>query len=191
MIELKDELFAAPIDDLEWYRVPFTENHHKWLLLWCRSGDREFCFSFVSPKKRRYSFYTEGGRVTGADIAGADNSARIASYWEVWGDKPERMDAVLRLTPKHVIDRLFVLLDAIKERFDELCEMHDLFTKYAPADADLLDFIKWNDEYIVLYRDDGNVCTPYIIHHLNDSGLYYGHYYDNGWNAYREFHAMK
>ena len=66
-----------------------------------------------------------------------------------------------------------------------------LFAKYAPKDADLLDFIKRNDEYIVLYRDDGNVCTPYIIHHLNDSGLYWGRYYDNSRNAWREFHSMK
>ena len=113
MIELKDELYAAPIYD--WNSVPFMENHHKWLLLWYKSGDDgEFCFSFISPRKRRYSFYTEnGGRVIGADIAGADNGARIAWYWEDWGDKPERMDAVLRLTPKHIIDRLSVLLDAI------------------------------------------------------------------------------
>ena len=116
MIELKDELLAAPVND--WQRVPLTVNRHKWLLLWYRIGDNgEFCFSFVSPKKRRYTFYTElganGGRVIGADIAGADNGARIAWYWEDWGDKPERMDAVLRLTPKHIIDRLSVLLDAI------------------------------------------------------------------------------
>ena len=116
MIELKNELFAAPI--YEWRHVPFTENHHKWWLQWYKIGDDgEFFFSFVSPRKRRYSFYTErganGGRVIGADIAGADNGARIASYWESWGDSPARMDAVLRLTPKHIIDRLFVLLDAI------------------------------------------------------------------------------
>ena len=82
------------------------------------------------------------------------------------------------------------IIELIDEKFHELNTMHDLFKKYAPTGA-LLDFIKRNDEYIVLYRDDGNVCTPYIIHHLNDSGLYYGHYYDDGWVAYREFHAMK
>ena len=113
MTEIKDELFAAPIDDLEWYRVPFTQNHHKWLLLWYRSGDREFCFSFVSPKRRRYTFFAEEGRVTGADIAGADNGERIAWYWASWGDKPERMDAVIRLTPTHILSRLHMLLDAI------------------------------------------------------------------------------
>ena len=77
-------------------------------------------------------------------------------------------------------------------KFNENLEsMFTLFTKYAPTGADLLDFIKRNDEYIVLYRDDRNVCTPYIIHHLNDSGLYNGRYYDNGWVAWREFHIMK
>ena len=109
------ELFAAPI--YEWRHVPFTENHHKWLLHWYRIGDGgKFSFIFVSPKGRRYSFWTErgknGGRVTDADVARA-NDVIIASYWEGWGDKPERMDAVLRLTPKHILDRLFTLLDAI------------------------------------------------------------------------------
>ena len=116
MIEMRYEMFDAPIYD--WHHVPFTENHHKWWLQWYRIGDNgEFFFSFVSPKGRRYSFYTalgeNGGRVTSADIAGADNGARIASYYEDWGDSPARLDAVIRLTPKHVMDRLFVLLDAI------------------------------------------------------------------------------
>ena len=74
---------------------------------------------------------------------------------------------------------------------ENLESLFALFKKYAPADAALLDFIKRNDEYIVLYRDDENVCTPYIIHHLNDSGLYWGRYYDNGWAARLEFNKMK
>ena len=112
MNELKDELFAAAVG--KWNRVPFAENHHKWLLQWQKPGDdEEFFFMFISPKKRRYSFYiVQGGRVTDADVARADGEM-IASYWEGWGDKPERMDAVLRLTPKHILDRLFTLLDAI------------------------------------------------------------------------------
>ena len=115
MIDMKDELFAAPI--YEWHHVPYTVNHHKWSLQWYRMGDDgNFFFSFVSPKKRRYSFYTargkNGGKVTDADV-GCANGEMIASYWESWGDKPERMDAVLRLTPTHVLDRLSVLLDAI------------------------------------------------------------------------------
>ena len=80
-------------------------------------GDNgNFFLCFESPKKRRYSYYTErgenGGRVTDADVACA-NGETIASYWESWGDKPEKMDAVIRLTPKHILDKLFVLLDAI------------------------------------------------------------------------------
>lgn len=115
MIEIKDALFAAPVND--WQRVPITENRHKWWLDWYRIGDDgNFCFVFVSPKKRKYTFFVERGkngrRVTVAYVALA-NGETIASYYEDWGDKTERMDAVLRLTPKHIIDRLFVLLDAI------------------------------------------------------------------------------
>lgn len=116
MIELmKDELFSASAD--VWNRVPYTVNHHKWLLEWCRFGDDGgFCFSFVSPRGRMYSFYTEhgnGGKVASAEVVVADGGMNVASYYESWGDKPERMDAVLRITPKHIIDRLFLLLDAI------------------------------------------------------------------------------
>lgn len=113
MNELKDELTAAPPD--EWNYVPFTVNHHRWLLDWCRFGDNGgFCFSFVSPKGRRYSFCTEGeGRVVEAEVYRAD-AVRIARYWEIWGDKPARLDDVLRLTPEHIMNRLFVLLDAIR-----------------------------------------------------------------------------
>lgn len=190
MIELADELFAAPAD--AWQRVPITDNHHKWWLQWRRFGDNGgFFIMFISPRKRRYSYCVErDGRVTDADIALA-NGVTIASYWVGRGDKLDKLDTVLRHTPRHILDRLFVLLDTIKDRFDGMCEIHDLFIKYAPTGADLLDYIKLNDEYIVLYRDDANACTKYIIHHLTDSGLYYGHYYDNGWNAYREFHKIK
>ena len=115
MIELKDELYAAPEDEQR--NVPFTANRHKWWLRWYKFGDDgEFCFTFESPKTRRYSFWTElgknGVRMTDADVVLA-NGETIASYYEAWGDKPERMDAVLRLTPKHILDRLFMLLDAI------------------------------------------------------------------------------
>lgn len=113
MIELKNELFAAPIG--KWNRVSFAVNHHRWRLQWQRIGDGEdFFFMFVSPKKRRYSFYTvQGGKVTDADVARADGEL-IASYCEEYGDKPARLDDVLRLTPEHIMNRLFVLLDAIR-----------------------------------------------------------------------------
>ena len=74
---------------------------------------------------------------------------------------------------------------------NELHEMHDLFTKYAPTGVALLDVITRQDEYIVLYRDDGNVCTPYIIHHLNSNGLYWGCYYSDKKLAMMEFSKMK
>ena len=116
MTELKAELYAVP--EYTWQTVSITANRHKWLLRWYREdGDGEFFFEFISPAKRRYSFFAERGkdgrgRVTDADVAIARGDT-IASYWEVWGDKPERMDAVIRLTPKHIIDRLTMLLDAI------------------------------------------------------------------------------
>ena len=115
MIEMKDELFAAPLN--EWQDVPITENRHKWLLHWYRTGDDgNFGFSFVSPKGRRYFFFIErredGGIMIDADVALA-NGKTIASHWDSWGDSPARMDAVLRLTPTHILDRLAILLDAI------------------------------------------------------------------------------
>lgn len=113
MIELtKDELLAAPAD--VWHRVSYTVNHHKWLLEWYRSGDDgEFVFSFVSSRARRYTYYSNGGKVVCAEVVAADG-VNVASYYESWGDKPERLDSVLRLTPTHVIDRLVVLLYATR-----------------------------------------------------------------------------
>ena len=116
MIELREELVAMPMYD--WRCVPITVNRHKWWLKMHRSGDDgNFLLCFESPKKRRYSYYTERGRngrvrVIDADITLA-NGKRIASYWEAWGDGPERMDAVIRLTPKHILRKLSMLLDAI------------------------------------------------------------------------------
>ena len=115
MIDLREELFAAP--EYDWRHVPITVNRHKWWLRWYRREDGGFFFMFVSPRKRCYAFFAERGkdgrgRVSDADVAIARGDL-IASYCEVWGDSPERMDAVIRLTPKHILDRLFVLLDAI------------------------------------------------------------------------------
>lgn len=114
MIEIKDELFAMHMH--EWRFVPYTVSRHKWWLKMYRFGDDgNFFFCFESPKGRRYSFRTEhgknGGRVTDADVSLA-NGVAIASYWEPWGTA-DRLDAVIRLTPKHILSRLFVLLDAI------------------------------------------------------------------------------
>ena len=110
MIDLREELFAAPVYTLQ--TVPITANRHLWRLRWYRGDDGEFFFAFDSPQKRCYSFFAVRGRVTDASVVIAHGDT-IASYRDVWGDSPERMDAVIRLTPKHIIDRLSTLLDAI------------------------------------------------------------------------------
>ena len=66
-----------------------------------------------------------------------------------------------------------------------------LFAKHAPTGAALLDYIERQDEYIVLYRHDANICTPYIVHHLNSNGLYFGRYYSDETLAKMEFNGMK
>ena len=115
MLELRDELYAAPV--YEWRHVPITANRHKWWLRWYRGDDGEFFFSFISPKKRCYAFFAESwtdgrGRVTDASVAIAHGDT-IASYRDVWGDSPEGMDAVIKITPRHILRKLSMLLDAI------------------------------------------------------------------------------
>ena len=110
MIEMTAELYAVPVS--VWQIVPITANHHKWWLKMYRFDvDGRFFFEFMSPKKRCYTFFAERGRVTDADVALA-NGKTIASYWSLWDDD-EKLDAVIRLTPKHILDRLQLLLDAI------------------------------------------------------------------------------
>ena len=117
MTELKAELFAMPMH--AWRFVPITVSHHKWWLKMYKLGeDGNYWFCFESPTRRRYSFRVrrerEDGRVrvTDADVTTARGET-IACCWEGWCYKPDRLDAVIRLTPKHILDRLFVLLDAI------------------------------------------------------------------------------
>ena len=110
LTELKDELYAAP--EYYWRHVPITVDRHKWQLRWYRMDDDGFFFSFTSPRGRRYSYFVERGRVTDASVVTA-RCYTIASYREVWGDKTERRDAVIRLTPRHIINKLQMLLDAI------------------------------------------------------------------------------
>ena len=114
MAELKAELYAIP--ECEWRHVPFTTNRHKWWLRWYRFDEEgRFFFCFESPRKRCYCYRTElkNGRVrlTDADVALA-NGETIASYWALW-DRPEKLDAVVKLTPKHILRKLSMLLDAI------------------------------------------------------------------------------
>ena len=117
MIELRDELFAMPMHD--WRFVPITASRHKWWLKIYRFGDEgNFYFCFESPARRRYSFRvgldkTGRWRLTDADIARA-NGETVASYWARWCDTADRLDAVMRLTPKHILDKLYMLLDAIE-----------------------------------------------------------------------------
>ena len=73
---------------------------------------------------------------------------------------------------------------------EDLVAVHDLLRQYAP-DAVLLDLIKRRQEYIVFYRDDSNPLTPYIIHHLNSRGLYYGRYYASGYAAWVDFGKVR
>ena len=117
MIDLRNELYAVP--EYEWRHVPITVSRHKWQLRWYRGDDGEFFFAFDSPKQRRYSCFVERdggrggrGRVTDASVITARGYS-IASYRDVWGDAPQRMDAVIRLTPKHILDKLSMLLDAV------------------------------------------------------------------------------
>ena len=115
MIDLKDELYATP--EYEWRHIPITVSRHKWRMRWYHGDDGEFFFEFVSPRKRSYSFFVERwtkgrARVTDASVTSA-NGKTITSYRYVWGNDPHGMDAVIRLTPKHIIDRLHTLLDAI------------------------------------------------------------------------------
>ena len=69
---------------------------------------------------------------------------------------------------------------------ENLKTLQGLFTKYAPAGAALLDFIKWDDYFIILYQDD----KRNIISRLNDGGLYSGRYYANYLAAWMDFSAM-
>ena len=121
MTELRDELLAAPAYDYRY--VPITVSRHKWWLQWCRRDDGGFFFTFSSPRGRRYSYCVERGKrgtggtgtttVTYADVEIAHGEA-IASYSEAWGDTAKRLDAVIRLTPRHIIDKMSMLLDAIE-----------------------------------------------------------------------------
>ena len=63
-----------------------------------------------------------------------------------------------------------------------------LFRKYAPDGATLLDFIKQDDEFIILYQDDKN---RNIIQHLSSNGLYSGRYYANYLAAFLDFSDIK
>ena len=62
----------------------------------------------------------------------------------------------------------------------------ELLEKYLDG-MDVIATKRYGSEYIVMYHDSRNVCTPYIIHHLNDSGLYSGRYFVSEEAAKKEF----
>ena len=61
-----------------------------------------------------------------------------------------------------------------------------LLEKYLDG-MDIIAVKRYGSEYIVMYHDGRNVCTPYIIHVMGDSGLYSGRYYANEDDAKEEF----
>ena len=62
----------------------------------------------------------------------------------------------------------------------------ELLDKYLDG-MDVIAVKRYGSEYTVMYRDKRNVCTPYIIHHLNGSGLYCGRYYANEADAEEDY----
>ena len=52
---------------------------------------------------------------------------------------------------------------------------------------DVIAVKRYGSEYIVMYHDKRNVCTPYIIHVMGDSGLYSGRYYANEADAKEDY----
>ena len=61
-----------------------------------------------------------------------------------------------------------------------------LLEKYLDG-MDVIAVKRYGSEYIVMYHDGRNVCTPYIIHQLNDSGLYSGRYYASEADAKEDY----
>ena len=62
----------------------------------------------------------------------------------------------------------------------------ELLEKYLDG-MDVIAVKRYGSEYIVMYRDQRNVYTPYITHVMGDSGLYNGRYYTNEADAKEEF----
>ena len=65
-------------------------------------------------------------------------------------------------------------------------KLAELLEKYLDG-MDIIAVKRYGSEYTVMYHDGRNVCTPYIIHQLNDSGLYSGRYYASKADAKEEF----
>lgn len=65
-------------------------------------------------------------------------------------------------------------------------KLAELLEKYLDG-MDVIAVKRYGSEYIVMYHDSRNVCTPYIIHVMGDNGLYSGRYYVNEDDAKEEF----
>ena len=65
-------------------------------------------------------------------------------------------------------------------------KLAELLEKYLDG-MDVIAVKLYGSEYIVMYHDSCNVCTPYIIHQLNDNGLYNGRYYANEADAKEDY----
>ena len=52
---------------------------------------------------------------------------------------------------------------------------------------DVIAVKRYGSEYIVMYHDKRNICTPYITHVMGDSGLYSGRYYANEADAKEDY----
>ena len=61
-----------------------------------------------------------------------------------------------------------------------------LLEKYLDG-MDVIAVKRYGSEYIVMYHDGRNVCTPYIIHVMGDSGLYSGRYYASEADAKEDY----
>lgn len=112
---LKEELETLPI--YEWHDYKVTVNGHLWKLSLVRMA-MGYSITFTAPSGREYIYitskgnygvgvgkakiYSANGRVI-AECNGHDKSS--------WKDG----DKVLNMTPAHIMDKMWLILDAINE----------------------------------------------------------------------------
>ena len=65
-------------------------------------------------------------------------------------------------------------------------KLAELLEKYLDG-MDVIAVKRYGSEYIVMYHDGRNVCTPYIIHVMGDNGLYSGRYYGSEDDAKEDY----
>ena len=64
-----------------------------------------------------------------------------------------------------------------------------LIEKYLD-DMDIVAIKRYCSKYIVMYHDGRNICTPYIIQVMDDSGLYCGRYYASEADAKEDYREL-